>query len=174
MRGTTETTTNSYILRSHRSGDIGWIVYRHGALYRKELGWDERFEALVARITAEFIENYDPESERCWIAERNGEFLGCVMLVKDRSSDDNVAKLRLLLVEPSARGLGLGQTLIHECTKFAREVGYSRIILWTNSVLTSAHRLYTREGYQHVKSEEHETLGIKQTGGLWEFWELSL
>ena len=168
MERNVETANNSYILRSHRSGDMGWIVHRHGAQYNKEFGWNERFEAFVARVTADFIENYDPKSERCWIAERDGEFLGCVMLVKDRSSDNNEAKLRLLLVEPSARGLGLGQTLIHECTKFAREVGYSRIILWTNSVLVSARRLYAKEGYKLVKSEEHDTLGTKLTGELWE------
>ena len=171
MERNVETATKSYILRNYRSGDMGWIVHRHGTLYNKEFGWPERFEAFVARVTADFIENYDPKSERCWIAERGGEFLGCVMLVKDRSSDKNEAKLRLLLVEPSARGLGLGQTLIHECTKFAREVGYSRIILWTNSVLVSARRLYAKEGYKLVKSEEHDTLGTKLTG---EFWELLL
>ena len=158
----------SYILRNHRSGDMGWIVYRHGVLYHNEFGWNERFEALVARVTADFIDNYDPETERCWIAERNGEFLGCVMLVKDREAEDNAAKLRLLLVEPSARGLGLGRALIQQCTKFARDVGYSRIRLWTNSVLDSARYLYAKEGYKLVKAEDHELLGFKLTGENWE------
>ncbi|KAE8420605.1 acyl-CoA N-acyltransferase [Aspergillus pseudocaelatus] len=161
-------TNPSYILRNHRSGDMGWIVYRHGVLYHKEFGWDERFEALVARVTADFIDNYDPETERCWVAERDGEFLGCVMLVKDRESEDNAAKLRLLLVEPSARGLGLGHALIKQCTEFARNVGYSRIRLWTNSVLNSARYLYGKEGYKLIKAEDHELLGFKLTGENWE------
>ena len=171
MEGATKTSINSYILRNHRPGDIGWIIHRHGVLYNQEYGWDERFESLVASICSDFINSYDPKLERCWIAEHDGEFLGSVMLVKDASSDNNVAKLRLLLVEPSSRGLGLGQALIQRCTQFARDVGYARIILWTNSVLISARRLYEREGYKLVKSEEHDTIGIKLVG---EFWELRL
>ncbi|RAH68554.1 GNAT family N-acetyltransferase [Aspergillus aculeatinus CBS 121060] len=168
----TSTTTNAYTLRHHRPGDMGWIVHRHGALYAQEYGWNERFEALVAGVTVDFIENYDPARERCWIADdRDGQFLGCVMLVNDRNSDDNAAKLRLLLVEPSARGLGLGRALIHQCTEFAREAGYARIRLWTNSVLVSARRLYEKEGYRLVSTEEDEKLGFKSTG---EFWELVL
>ncbi|RAL09418.1 GNAT family N-acetyltransferase [Aspergillus homomorphus CBS 101889] len=159
----TSTTTDSYTLRHHRPGDMGWIVHRHGALYAQEYGWNERFEALVAGVTVDFVENYDPDCERCWIADRNGEFLGCVMLVKDRGSDCNAAKLRLLLVEPSARGLGLGRALIRQCTEFARQAGYSRIRLWTNSVLVSARRLYEKEGYKLVSSEEDEKLGFKSS-----------
>ncbi|KAL2006647.1 hypothetical protein VTN00DRAFT_9315 [Thermoascus crustaceus] len=178
---TTTTTTNAFTLRTHRPGDMGWIVSRHGALYAQEYGWNERFKALVARVTADFIDNYDPTSERCWIAERNNnrEFLGCVMVVKDResssssssseNSNNKTAKLRLLLVEPGARGLGLGRTLVRECIQFAREAGYERIVLWTNSVLTAARRIYEREGFRMVTAEEHETFGVKSIG---EYWEL--
>ncbi|KAJ5742500.1 GNAT family N-acetyltransferase [Penicillium nucicola] len=163
-----ETTITPYILRTHRPGDMGWIVHRHGALYTTEYGWNERFEALVARVTVDFLDNYDPKSDRCWIAERDSNIIGSIMLVKDRSSKDNAAKLRLLLVEPTARGLGLGQDLVRQCTNFAREVGYSRIHLWTNSVLLSARRLYEKEGYKLKTSEEDETLGAKLTSEIWE------
>ena len=156
-----------FMLRTHRSGDMGWIVYRHGALYAQEYGWDERFEALVARITADFIDQYDAKSERCWIAERDAEFLGCVLLVKDRTAE-RTAKLRLLLVEPSARGLGVGRALVQQCTHFGRQAGYSRIVLWTNSVLTSARHIYEHEGYRLVREEEHESFGKKLTGQNWE------
>jgi DNA-binding MarR family transcriptional regulator/GNAT superfamily N-acetyltransferase len=159
------------VLRVPRPGDIGWIIHRHGALYAQEYGWDERMEALVARIAADFIDHFDPKRERCWIAECDGEFLGCVFLVKDRDARKNTppaAKLRLLLVEPSARGLGIGRTLVRQCTLFAREAGYARIVLWTNSVLTSARRIYESEGYRLVKQEDHESFGKKLTGQHWE------
>lgn len=157
-----------FTIRTHRPGDIGWIIHRHGTLYHQELNWGEKFESLIAKIGSEFIDNYDSASERCWIAEKEDQVLGCIMLVKDRSSDRNAAKLRLLLVEPSARGLGVGSALVRLCTEFAREVGYARIVLWTQSILTSARRLYANEGYTLVKSEEHETCGPKLTGELWE------
>jgi len=156
---------------------MGWIVHRHGAIYAQEYGWDERMGALVARITADFIDQYDPRSERCWIAERDGEFLGCVFLVKDRGmkdralvkgADASTAKLRLLLVEPTARGFGVGRTLVRQCTLFARGCGYSRIVLWTNSVLSSARRIYEHEGYRLVQEEEHESFGKKLVGQNWE------
>lgn len=166
--GSASTTTPAYVLRNHRPGDIGWIVHRHGVLYDKEYGWGGRFEGLVAGIAGDFIKNFDPKSERCWIAERDGEFLGCVMLVKDVTPVKNAAKIRLLLVEPAARGLGLGRALVRQCTQFAREVGYSHVGLWTQSTLVSARHIYGSEGFVHVASEEHDSFGIKMTGELWE------
>jgi GNAT superfamily N-acetyltransferase len=157
-----------FLLRNHRPGDMGWIVFRHGALYSQEYGWDERFEALVARITADFIDQYDSKSERCWIAERDGDFLGCVFLVRDRTSE-GTAKLRLLLVEPKFRGLGVGRALVQQCTQFARQAGYSRIVLWTQSILASARRIYQNEGYRLIKQEPHQSFGMSLTGEYWEF-----
>ncbi len=147
-------------LRTHRPGDIGWITHRHGALYAQEYGWDEKFEAMVAGIAAKFVENFDPQRERCWLAEQDGNILGSVTLVKKSKT---VAKLRLLYVEPSARGLGVGSRLVQECIRFAREAGYRKITLWTNSILLAARRIYEREGFRMVS-----------TSGDFETWELDL
>jgi N-acetylglutamate synthase-like GNAT family acetyltransferase len=152
----------------HRPGDAGWVVHRHGVLYAQEYGWDERFEALVASIVAKFIEQYDARIERFWMAEREGEKVGSVFLVKHTK---RVAKLRLLLVEPAARGLGIGTRLVDECTQFGRRVGYRKIVLWTNNVLRDARRLYTNAGYKLIREEPHHSFGKELVG---ETWELSL
>lgn len=152
-------------LRPHRPGDMGWIIHRHGALYHEEYGFDETFEALVAEIAAKFIREFDSKRERCWVAEVNGEIVGSVFLV--RQSDD-VAKLRLLLVEPNARGLGIGKRLVHECTRFALEVGYKRITLWTQSNLDAARTIYRREGYKLVREEPHHSFGCDLVAQTWE------
>ncbi len=155
-----------YSLRQHRPGDMGWVVQRHGELYWQEYAWDERFEALVADITARFVQDFDRHRERCWIAERDGERLGCVFLVK--GSDETEARLRLLLVEPRARGLGLGKRLVEECVAFARSAGYRKMSLWTNSVLDAARHIYRQQGFRIVREEKHHSFGQDLVGETWE------
>lgn len=165
-----------YLLRPHRAGDMGWVISRHGALYAQEYGWSLDFEALVARIAADFIERFDPAREACWIAERDGANVGCVFLVQARDEATQavrpgIAQLRMLIVEPSARGLGLGERLVTECERFAREKGYERIVLWTNANLLAARGIYRRAGYVLTGSEPHRSFGHDLVG---ETWELAL
>jgi DNA-binding MarR family transcriptional regulator/N-acetylglutamate synthase-like GNAT family acetyltransferase len=155
-----------YVLRDYGPGDLGWVVERHGALYAAEYGWGVRFEALVAEIVARFVRRQDRARERCWIAETDGERAGCVMLVKKTQT---TAQLRLLLVEPAARGVGLGRRLVDECARFARRAGYRKIVLWTNSVLDAARHIYRTAGYRLVARERHADLG---TDPVFEVWEL--
>jgi DNA-binding MarR family transcriptional regulator/GNAT superfamily N-acetyltransferase len=154
-----------FLLRSHRPGDIGWIVSRHGALYAQEYGWDISFEALAAEIAAQFIRSYDPAREHCWIAEIGGEPVGSVLLVK---ASDDVAKLRLLLVEKKARGSGVGRALTEQCIRFARLAGYSSIMLWTQSILVAARGIYQRAGFHRVSGEKHHSFGADLVGETWE------
>jgi DNA-binding MarR family transcriptional regulator/N-acetylglutamate synthase-like GNAT family acetyltransferase len=155
-------------LREHRPGDIGWVVHAHGRFYAEEYGWDERFEALVAEIAAGFVQNFDRKRERCWIAEMDGEPVGSVFVVK---ATKTTAKLRLLIVDPKARGRGLGKRLVEECIRFAREKGYRRLALWTQSNLAAARAIYRAAGFRKVKEEKHASFGVKLTG---EYWELEI
>ena len=165
LLGDVDDKAQAFVLRPHRPGDMGWVVHRHGALYAEEYHWDERFEALVAEIVAEFVKNYDPKRERCWIAERKGEIVGSVFLVK---KDDVTAKLRLLYVEPSARGLGIGKRLVEECIRFARQVGYRKITLWTQSNLAAARGIYEKEGFVLVAQQNHKSFGKELVAETWE------
>ena len=158
-----------FTIRQHRPGDMGWLVQRHGELYWKEYHYDEHFEALVAGIVAEFIENLDPAREHCWIAEKGGERAGCVLLVKKSQA---IAKLRVLLVEPSFRGLGIGRQLVTECVQFAREAGYKKIMLWTQSELIAARKIYQDAGFRLVAEEKHDSWSRKNL--MAETWELKL
>ena len=157
-----------YILRPHQPGDMGWVVRRHGIVYNREYGWTDEFEALVAEIVARFIRNYDPQKERCWIAEKDGENVGSVFLIKKAP---RTAQLRLLIVDPKAQGCGIGKRLVYECTRFARQVGYRKIVLWTNSILHAARHIYEQEGYRLVAEEPHHSFGHNLVG---QNWELSL
>jgi DNA-binding MarR family transcriptional regulator/N-acetylglutamate synthase-like GNAT family acetyltransferase len=154
-----------YILRPHQPGDMGWVIQRHGELYAREYGWDETMEAFVAEIAAKFIKEFDPKKERAWIAEKDGDNVGCVFLVRE---SDEVAKLRLLLVDPKARGLGIGKRLVEECIKFARMKGYRKITLWTNDILTTARHIYEQTGFKLVSEERHHRFGHHLVGQNWE------
>jgi GNAT superfamily N-acetyltransferase len=165
-----------FLLRAHGPGDIGWVVARHGALYAQEYGWDMTFEALVAEIAGRFLNEFDAKRECCWIAERDGLNVGSVFLVQARDEATRapvpgVAQLRMLLVEPAARGLSIGDALVRECERFARRTGYATIRLWTNSVLLAARGLYQKHGYRLIASEAHRSFGHDLVG---ETWELAL
>jgi DNA-binding MarR family transcriptional regulator/GNAT superfamily N-acetyltransferase len=158
----------SYVLRSLRCGDIGWIVHRQGLLYAQEYGWDATFEALVAEIAGAFVKTFNPKKEQCWIAQREGEVVGSCFLVRDT---DALAKLRLLYVEPSARGLGIGRRLVDECIRFARQKRYKTLTLWTNDVLVSARRIYEAAGFKLTQEERHHSFGKDLVG---QYWALAL
>jgi DNA-binding MarR family transcriptional regulator/GNAT superfamily N-acetyltransferase len=157
-----------YLLRTHQPGDMGWVIGAHGALYFQEYGWDITFELLVAEIAAQFLKTFDPARERCWIAELDGEPVGSVFLVKHSAT---VGKLRLLIVDPRARGLGIGRRLVEECIRFARGCGYRKVTLWTNSVLTAARAIYQQTGFERISEEPHHSFGKDLVG---EEWELKL
>lgn len=152
-------------IRTHRPGDLGWILHRHGVLYSKEYGWNERFEALVAEVVAQFLASGHRSKERCWVAERGGRIVGAVMLAR-RSHE--VGLLRLLYVEPEVRGHGVGERLVRTCIDFARDAGYRRLSLFTTHVLTAARRIYRRAGFVRVRSEPHRAFGAELEGETWE------
>lgn len=154
-----------FTLRTHRPGDLGWMVSRHGKLYADDFGYDERFEGVVAEVAANFLRHHDPACERCWIAELDGRPVGCVLLVRHT---EDVGKLRTLLVEPAARGRGIGQALVAACVDFARQAGYRKLTLWTHSTLTAARRLYERAGFRLAHSEHNPSFGLDLTDETWE------
>lgn len=155
----------AYLLRQHEPGDLGWIVYRQAILYAEEYGWDGTYEALAAEIVAQFIKNFDPKRERAWVAERDGKRVGAVFVAKE---SDEVAKLRLLHVEAEARGLGIGKRLVEECIRFARQAGYQKMTLWTQSILHAARHIYKQAGFQVVREQKHHSFGKDLTAETWE------
>ena len=155
-------------LRSHRPGDMGWVVERHATVYGREYGWGEKIEAVTAHIVGDFLDNHDPARDRCWIAERGGERIGCVFLVPDAEGDDpGVARLRLLLLEPAARGTGLGRRLVHECIAFARSAGYREVVLWTHAVLVAARGIYAAAGFKIERTWTHDEFGVEEVSETW-------
>lgn len=169
VMGAPHETPTSYVLRPPHPGDLGWIVHRQGVLYAQEWGYNEEFEALCAEIVAEFVQKLRPTKERCWVPEKDGEIVGSIFLVR---KSESVAKLRLLYVEPSARGMGIGGRLIDECIRFARQAGYKKIALWTQSELVAARRLYKRAGFKITAKQPHDSFSRK--GLVAETWELDL
>jgi DNA-binding MarR family transcriptional regulator/GNAT superfamily N-acetyltransferase len=155
----------NYTLRAPRPGDFGWVVARHATFYAENYGWREPFEGMCAQIVADFANHCDPKRERCWIAERNEEAVGSIFLVKDT---DDVARIRLLLVDPSAQGLGIGSALVDACIGFARQAGYRRIALWTHQILTAARALYERKGFTLTASKAHKSWGVEVVGETWD------
>jgi DNA-binding MarR family transcriptional regulator/GNAT superfamily N-acetyltransferase len=155
----------SYLLRPHQPGDMGWIVHRQAILYADEYGWDGTYEALAAEIVAQFIKNYDPKRERAWVAEKDGERVGAVFVSK---GSDQIVRLRLLHVEQQARGLGIGKRLVEECIRFARQAGYQKMTLWTQSILHAARHIYKKAGFQIVHEEKHHSFGKDLTAETWE------
>ena len=166
-------TRPSYTLRDPKPGDFGWIVTRNAEIYWEEYGWGGPFEGVCAKIVADFVNNFDPKLERCWIAQIEGERVGCVMLVKDdpKAKKANISRIRLLLLDKKARGLGLGTRLVDECIKFSRAKGYKRVTLWTHSDLTAARAIYAKAGFVKTGEESHDSWGKKVTS---EFWDLEL
>jgi DNA-binding MarR family transcriptional regulator/N-acetylglutamate synthase-like GNAT family acetyltransferase len=156
---------SSYLLRPHQPGDLGWVVHRQGVLYAQEYGYDEEFEALAAELVAKFIQRYNPKRERCWIAEKDGQIVGSVFLV---SKSKTVSQLRLLYVEPATRGLGIGSRLVAECVRFARHVGYKKVILWTQSELDAARHVYKKAGFRIVKRTPHHHFSKDLVAETWE------
>ncbi len=159
-----EDAPSSYVLRDPQPGDMGWIVHRQGLLYAREYGWNAEFEALVAEIVARYVREFDPRSDRCWIAEKDGKVAGSIFVVRH---DDTTAKLRLLYVDADARGLGIGRRLVDECVRFARQAGYRKMVLWTNSVLVDARRIYEKAGFRLVEEEAHHSFGKDLVGQTW-------
>ena len=153
------------ILRPHRPGDMGWIIEQHGEVYTREYGWDSRIESLTARVCADFLDAFDPVREHCWIAERGGERLGSIFLVKGETPGQ--ARLRLLMLAPAARGLGLGKRLVAECLAFARAAGYAEVVLWTHAVLAAARGIYAAAGFELIETHTHSDLGPEQVSETW-------
>jgi len=155
----------TFMLRPHRPGDMGKVISLHGSLYVEQFGWDHTFEALVAKISAEFLDNFDPETECSWIAEVDGEFVGSAFVVR---VDDKISKLRLMIIDQKAQGLGIGKALLNECLGFARRKGYKKMTLWTNDVLTAARNMYAKAGFEMIDEEPGRNFGVDLVSEIWE------